>query len=217
MRGEKVEVETGTVDGVRSPLREHLAVSLRIVLDEDDADRDLLSEGLIDSMAVMELVAYIEGTFDVIVEDEEIVADNFRSLDSMACYVAYKKTGVEFFSPYVVNVREFVAQTTPPEAFVLILNSGDDHLLEVPDRKVWPFPCDERGTWGAVGHPVDGEHAIAMLERLRELGATHIVCLGPELWWLDYYQGLRVHLERDGGSVAETPLGIVYELPLPVR
>lgn len=217
MRGGKVEVETGTVEGVRNPLRDHLAESLRIVLDADDDDRDLLGEGLIDSMAVMELVAYIEQTFDVVVEDEEIVADNFRSLDSMARYVAYKKTGVEFFSPYVVSVREFVADTTPPGAFVLILNSGDEHLLDVPGRTVWPFPCDEQGTWGAIGHPADGEQAIAMLERLRELGATHIVFLGPELWWLDYYQGLRARLELAGGPVAEAPLGAVYALSVPVR
>jgi hypothetical protein len=126
--------------------------------------------------------------------------------------VAYKKTGLEFFSVYVFSVREFVAQATPPGAFVLLLNSGDDHLLQVPHRMVWPFPCDEQGTWGVTGHPADGREAIAMLERLRELGATHIVFLDPELWWLDHYQGLRAHLERDGGPAAQSPLGAAYAL-----
>ena len=207
-----MQAEVDAVADVRSSLRDHLGDSLRVVLDEQSDHRDLLAEGLIDSMAVMELVAHIEETFDVVVEDEEIIADNFRSVQSMACYVVQKKTGVEFFSPYVVGVREFVAQATPPEAFVLLLNSGDDHLLEVPDRLVWPFPCDDQGTWGATGHPADGEEAIAMLERLWERGATHVVFLDPELWWLDYYEGLRQHLERDGGPVAQSPLGVAYAL-----
>ncbi len=163
-----MRVELSAVEGLRNSLREHLAESLRVVLDEQSDYRDLLGEGLIDSMAVMELVAYIEEKFDVIVEDEEIIADNFRSLDTMVCYVADKK-GLELPASYVVRVREFVAHATPTQAFVLLLNSGDDHLLDVPDRVVWPFPCDEQGTWGATGHPADGEEAIVMLERLREL------------------------------------------------
>jgi acyl carrier protein len=210
--------EVAAVDGFRNSLRRHLAESLRVVLDGDsDADRDLLGEGLIDSMAVMELVAYIEETFGVTVEDEEIVADNFRSLDSMALYVAHKKTGLEFVPPYVVSVRDFVAEATPAGSLVLLLNSGDDLLLQVPDRVVWPFPCDEQGTGGVTGHPVDGEDAIAMLERLSDVGATHIVFLGPELWWLDYYRGLRERLERDGGPAAQSPLGVAYALSAPGR
>jgi acyl carrier protein len=217
MRGGNVQVEADAVDGLKSSLREHLAASLGVVLDERSDYRDLLAEGLIDSMAVMELVAYIEETFDVTVEDEEIIADNFRSLDSMVCYVASKKLGPEFSAPYVVSVREFIAQATPPEAFVLLLNSGDDQLLQVPDRVVWPFPCDEQGTWGVTGHPADIDEAIAMVERLRDLGASHIVFLGPELWWLDHYQGLREYLEREGLPVAQTPLGVAYTLSAPSR
>lgn len=211
------QVEGDVVAGVKDALRAHLAKSLRVALDEDSEDRDLLGEGLIDSMAVMELVAFIEENFEVIVADEEIIADNFRSLESMVFYVAYKRTGVEFVSQYVLSVREFVAQATPPNAFVLLLNSGDDQLLDVADRVVWPFPCDEHGVGGANGHPADCQQAIAMLERLRERGATHAVFLEPELWWLDHYQGLRPYLERHGGPVAQSPLGVAYALSPSVR
>lgn len=212
MTGGDMEVEARAVDDFKDPLREHLAASLGIGLDNHHDERNLLEEGLIDSMAVMELVAYIEEAFDLTVEDEEIIADNFRSLESMAAYVGYKKAGVEFVSQYVAGVREFVAQSTPPGAFVLLLNSGDDDLLQVPDRLVWPFPCDEQGTRGATGHPTNGPEAIAMIDRLREVGATHIVFLEPELWWLDYYDGLRAHLEQHGRPGVKSLLGVAYAL-----
>jgi acyl carrier protein len=211
MTGGNVQVEE-TVDGLKNSLRVHLAETLRVVLDEHSGSRDLLGEGLIDSMAVMELVAYIEETFGVIVEDEEIIAENFRSLDSMVSYVVYKKTGVEIVDPYVASVREFVAEATPVGAFVLLLSSGDDRLLQVSDRIVWPFPCDEEGAWGVTGHPADGGAGIVMVERLCKLGATHIVFLAPELWWLDYYPELRTHLERGGGPAVQSPLGVAYAL-----
>jgi hypothetical protein len=82
---------------------------------------------------------------------------------------------------------------------------------------VWPFPCDEQGTIGATGNPADGQDAIALLERLRARGATHIVFLDPESWWLEHYEGLQEHLGRDGGPVAQSPLGVVYALVSPAR
>jgi acyl carrier protein len=210
--GGNAQVEVDVAAGVKEALRAHLSESLRVRLDEDPDDRDLLGEGLIDSMAVMELVAFIEENFEVFVADEEIIADNFRSLESMVQYVVYKRTGLKFVSQYVLGVRDFVTQATPPNAFVLLLNSGDDQLLDVADRVVWPFPCDEHGVEGSTGHPADGRQAIAMLERLYQRGATHVVFLEPELWWLDHYQGLGPYLERHGGPVAQSALGVAYAL-----
>ena len=50
-------------------------------------DASFLEEGIIDSTGVLELVMFIEETFNVTVEDEEIVPANFDSVSRLATYV----------------------------------------------------------------------------------------------------------------------------------
>ena len=53
-------------------------------------DRDLLSDGVVDSMGVMQLISFMEDTFSVSVEDEEITPDNFRSLQTLTNFLSSK-------------------------------------------------------------------------------------------------------------------------------
>jgi acyl carrier protein len=55
-----------------------------------EPDEDLLGSGIIDSMAVMKLVLLLEETFDIEVEDEDIVPENFQTLNSLVEYVEQK-------------------------------------------------------------------------------------------------------------------------------
>jgi acyl carrier protein len=55
---------------------------------QDDAS--FLEEGILDSTGVLELVMFVEETLGVTVEDEEIVPENFDSVERLACYVRVK-------------------------------------------------------------------------------------------------------------------------------
>jgi acyl carrier protein len=62
---------------------------------EDDGfknDASFMETGLIDSMGIMELVAFLESTFQIKIEDHELVP---RNLDSLAQIKAFleSKTG----------------------------------------------------------------------------------------------------------------------------
>ena len=46
-----------------------------------------LEEGIVDSTGVLELVMFVEETFSITVEDEEIVPENFDSIERLARYV----------------------------------------------------------------------------------------------------------------------------------
>lgn len=48
-----------------------------------DPDEDLLEQGIIDSLGLMKMIDFIEKTFSIKISDEEIVPDNFQSLNSM--------------------------------------------------------------------------------------------------------------------------------------
>jgi acyl carrier protein len=53
-------------------------------------DQALLA-GLVDSNDLMRLVAFLEENFDVTIENEEVVTENFRSVEALAAFVDTKR------------------------------------------------------------------------------------------------------------------------------
>lgn len=51
----------------------------------------LLDEGIIDSVGVMELVAFLEEDFGLTVEDEELIPENLDSVDNLANFISRKQ------------------------------------------------------------------------------------------------------------------------------
>jgi acyl carrier protein len=56
------------------------------------ADASLLEAGIIDSTGVLELVDFIEGTYAVTVEDEELLPENLDSIRSIVAFVERKRS-----------------------------------------------------------------------------------------------------------------------------
>ncbi|MEJ2715524.1 MAG: acyl carrier protein [Deltaproteobacteria bacterium] len=55
-----------------------------------DPDEDLLEHGMLDSMAIMKLIVRLEETFSMTIQDEEIIPENFQSLNSMVRFIEDK-------------------------------------------------------------------------------------------------------------------------------
>ena len=55
-----------------------------------DAHDSFLERGLIDSTGVLELVGFIEETYEITVEDEDQVPDNLDSLDKLEKFISRK-------------------------------------------------------------------------------------------------------------------------------
>jgi acyl carrier protein len=53
-------------------------------------DASLLDKGIIDSTGVLELVSFIEQTFSITVEDEELVPENLDSVKNLTAFVSRK-------------------------------------------------------------------------------------------------------------------------------
>lgn len=51
----------------------------------------LLEQRIVDSTGILEIVAFIEESFGVKVEDEELVPDNFDTIFRIAAFVTRKK------------------------------------------------------------------------------------------------------------------------------
>jgi acyl carrier protein len=55
-------------------------------------DESLTTSGVIDSLAIFRLVSFLEETFQLRVADEEIVNDNFNSVNQIERFVTGKLT-----------------------------------------------------------------------------------------------------------------------------
>ena len=53
-------------------------------------DESFLERGIIDSTGVLELVNFIEETFNITVEDEELIPNNLDSLNKLTSYITKK-------------------------------------------------------------------------------------------------------------------------------
>ena len=60
---------------------------------EDGEVRDPLAEELLDSLAIEQLVAFLEQEFRVEIADDDMVAENFESLRAVAALVDRKTRG----------------------------------------------------------------------------------------------------------------------------
>ncbi len=50
-----------------------------------------LETGLLDSLGILDLVHFLEQEFGVLVSDEELMPENFQSLDAVAAFVRSKQ------------------------------------------------------------------------------------------------------------------------------
>ena len=57
-----------------------------------DPDADLIEERIIDSLTILKLVAFLEERCAITVLDEEIVPENFQSVNSLVRFVEAKRT-----------------------------------------------------------------------------------------------------------------------------
>jgi GT2 family glycosyltransferase len=98
------------------------------------------------------------------------------------------------YAAMIDKVRSVVNTRVAPDATVLVVSKGDDELLKFRGPRGMHFPQDDTG--GFAGHyPADDREAIDHLETLRARGAGYLLFPQTSRWWLEYYAGLREHIE----------------------
>ena len=58
-----------------------------VPVEDLDSDFDLLTGGVVDSLGLLQVVAWLETEFDVAVDDSELGPDSFRTVDAIKQYV----------------------------------------------------------------------------------------------------------------------------------
>ncbi len=55
-------------------------------------DDNLIETGTIDSMGIIKLITYLENTFSISISDNEVIPDNFETVDAISAFVVRKQT-----------------------------------------------------------------------------------------------------------------------------
>ena len=58
--------------------------------DELTDEMSFIDEGIIDSTGILELVGYLENTFSIRIEDQELIPENFDSVNNIKQYLNRK-------------------------------------------------------------------------------------------------------------------------------
>jgi methoxymalonate biosynthesis acyl carrier protein len=75
---------TSSVEKIERRIGEFLEAKTKAVW---EPETDLFASGVVSSLFAMELVVFVEGTFDVEVEGADLAIDNFRSVRAMSSLV----------------------------------------------------------------------------------------------------------------------------------
>ena len=77
---------------IKNQIRQYIARSM-LFSDNGfkyDDDASFLEEGIVDSLGIMDLVGFIEETFELTVADEDLTPDNFDSVNKLANYIEHR-------------------------------------------------------------------------------------------------------------------------------
>lgn len=74
-------------DRIKTYLMEKFPLARKRGLNQED---NLLENGILDSLGVLDLVTFMEKEFAIQVGDEELVPENFQTLDTLAAFVQKK-------------------------------------------------------------------------------------------------------------------------------
>ena len=77
-----------TIDTLKKYIRDELAPEYD--LNDLDAEQSLIETGILDSMGIVKLVAFIEAEYQIKVEDEDLLPENFEKISSIAELISRK-------------------------------------------------------------------------------------------------------------------------------
>ena len=55
------------------------------------AGASLLQAGILDSVVMIDLIAFLEGRYGIVIHEDDMVPENFESIDAIAAYVTARQ------------------------------------------------------------------------------------------------------------------------------
>ena len=79
---------------IRNALLEFVTRNFNVLASEVNLDESLIDQGVIDSFGLIEITAFIEKQFGVVIEEQDMTREAFGSMNKMANFVDRRLHGV---------------------------------------------------------------------------------------------------------------------------
>jgi methoxymalonate biosynthesis acyl carrier protein len=77
---------------IRQQIHDYLVTELASERESFTPDENLLAQGIIDSMGILSLVTFMETRFGIKASDDDMVPENFETLEALRLFVERKKS-----------------------------------------------------------------------------------------------------------------------------
>jgi acyl carrier protein len=84
-------VSSAATDDVAGRIHGYIVDSFLLGQDDLDPDGSLIAAGVVDSTGVMEIVEFLETTFGIEIDDDDLVQDNLDSVKRLVAFVERKR------------------------------------------------------------------------------------------------------------------------------
>lgn len=76
-------------DNIEQVLKNHIREEFMFDRGDEplDSDLPLIQEGIIDSLAIFMLISFVEEQFNVKIQPEDVILDNFESIDAIKALI----------------------------------------------------------------------------------------------------------------------------------
>jgi len=78
---------------IRQEIHDYLVRELAAERDSFASDENLLAQGIIDSMGILNLVGFLETRFAIKTTEEDLIPENFETLEALRAFVERKRAG----------------------------------------------------------------------------------------------------------------------------
>jgi acyl carrier protein len=78
---------------IRQEIHDYLVSELASERDSFTPDENLLAQGIIDSMGILSLVAFMEKRFGIKASEDDMIPENFETLEALRAFVERKRSG----------------------------------------------------------------------------------------------------------------------------
>lgn len=75
---------------METKLLELIAVAAKLPIDEIDQDMDIFESNMISSLGLLELVAQMEKEFQIVILPEELIHENFNTVNAIRKFISSK-------------------------------------------------------------------------------------------------------------------------------
>ena len=82
---------TFDAEQARSELLNFIVNNFMVDLEDVPLDKSLIDEGIIDSFGLVEIATFLEKVFDIKVDEEDMIRENFGSVNKLIAYVQRKR------------------------------------------------------------------------------------------------------------------------------